>query len=80
MTESYTKRNPDGTRSVYYPESQKKYQEKYRQKTKQYNIKFSLSNADQEIVSILETLIEKSGLSANAYLKNVIIDHVAKYK
>ena len=28
MNESYTKRNENSTRSVYYPESQKRYNEK----------------------------------------------------
>ena len=78
MMESYTKRNEDGTRSVYYPESQKKYQEKYRQKTKQYNIKFGLS--EQNIVFDLENLIFKSGVTANAYIKNIIIEHIKNNK
>lgn len=78
MTESYTKRNTDGSRSVYYPEAQKKYQAQYRQKTKQYNIKFTLS--EQDIVATLEGLISQSGMSANAYIKNIIIEHVQKEK
>ena len=78
MNESYTKRNIDGSRSVYYPEAQKKYQTQYRQKTKQYNIKFTLS--EQDIVATLEGLISQSGMSANAYIKNIIIEHVQKEK
>ena len=78
MSEAYTRRNPDGTRSVYYPEARKKYEIKYRQKTKQYNIKFGLS--EQDIVFDLENLISASGLTANAYIKNIIIDHIKNNK
>ena len=77
MSDKYIKHNPDGSRSVYYPEISKK----YRQKVKQYNIKFSLSDDDQSIVAFLENEIQEKGLSANAYIKGILTDHVnSKYK
>ena len=44
MSESYTKRNSDGSRSVYYPEAQKKYQEKLDQITYSEFKDFHLKN------------------------------------
>ena len=77
MSESYTKRNENGTRSVYYPDAQKK----YRQKVKQYNIKFSLSDDDQSIVAFLENEMQEKGMSANAYIKDILTQYVnSKYK
>ena len=80
MTESYTKRNSDGSRSVYYPEAQKKYHEKYRQKAKQYKVQFSLSDDDQSIVAFLENEMQEKGMSANAYIKDILTQYVnSKY-
>ena len=77
MSEAYTKRNPDGSRSIYYPEAAKKYQTKI---TK-YTIKFSLSDDDQSIVNFLENERAEKGLSANAYIKGILIEYVNnKYK
>ena len=61
----------------YYPDSQKK----YRQKVKQYNIKFSLSDDDQSIVAFLENEMQEKGMSANAYIKDILTQYVnSKYK
>lgn len=61
----------------YYPNSQKK----YRQKVKQYNIKFSLSDDDQSIVAFLENEMQEKGMSANAYIKDILTQYVnSKYK
>ena len=77
MNESYTKRNENGTRSVYYPESQKKYNEKI----KKYTIQFSLSDDDQSIVAFLENEMQEKGMSANAYIKDILTQYVnSKYK
>lgn len=77
MNESYTKRNEDSTRSVYYPESQKRYNEKI----KKYTIKFSLSDDDQSIVAFLENEMQEKGMSANAYIKDILTQYVnSKYK
>ena len=81
MSESYTKRNSDGSRSVYYPDAQKKYQEKYRQKAKQYKVQFSLSDDDLSIVAFLENEMQEKGMSANAYIKSILTQYVnSKYK
>ena len=77
MSESYTKRNEDGTRSVYYPDAKKKYQNK----VKQYKVQFSLSDNDQSIVAFMENEMQEKGMSANAYIKGILIDYVnSKYK
>ena len=77
MNESYTKRNENGTRSVYYPDAQKK----YRQKVKQYKVQFSLSDDDQSIVAFLENEMQEKGISANAYIKDILTQYVnSKYK
>ena len=77
MSESYTKRNADGTRSVYYPDAKKKYQNK----VKQYKVQFSLSDNDQSIVAFMENEMQEKGMSANAYIKGILIDYVnSKYK
>lgn len=74
---SYIKRNPDGSRSVYNADIQKK----YRKKAKQYNIKFSLSDDDQSIVAFLENEMQEKGLSANAYIKGILTEYVnSKYR
>lgn len=75
MSGNYIKKSEDGKRSVYYPESAKKYQDKI----KQYKVTFSLSDDDQATVRILDELIEESGLSANAYLKQLLRKHVDEY-
>ena len=81
MSEGYTKHNPDGSRSVYYPEAVKKYQAKYREKTKKYTVVFSLSDDDQSIVNFLENERQEKGLSSNAYIKGILIEYVNnKYK
>lgn len=77
MAESYTKRNPDGTRSVYYPDAQKKYKDKYNKQTKQYNVRFGLSELD--IAEELDQLISNSGMGANSYIKNILIQHVKEH-
>ena len=77
MSESYTKRNEDGTRSVHYPDAKKKYQNK----VKQYKVQFSLSDNDQSIVAFMENEMQEKGMSANAYIKGILIDYVnSKYK
>lgn len=77
MNESYTKRNENGTRSVYYPDSQKK----YRQKVKQYKVQFSLSDDDKSIVAFMENEMQEKGISANAYIKDILTQYVnSKYK
>ena len=77
MSKSYTKRNEDGTRSVYCPDAQKK----YRQKAKQYKVQFSLSDDDQSIVAFLENEMHEKGMSANAYIKDILTQYVnSKYK
>lgn len=77
MDKSYIKYNPDGSRSVYYPESTKKYQNKI----KQYTVKFSLSDDDQSIVAFLENEMQEKGMSANAYIKSILTQYVNnKYK
>ena len=64
-------------KSTYYAESQKK----YREKVKQYNIKFSLSDDDASIVSFIENEMAEKGLSANAYIKGILTEYVnSKYK
>ena len=61
----------------YYPNSQKK----YRQKVKQYNINFSLSDNYQSIVAFLENEMQEKGMSANAYIKDILTQYVnSKYK
>lgn len=77
MSESYTKHNEDGTRSVYYPDAKKKYQNK----VKQYKVQFSLSDDDQSIVAFLENEMQEKGMSANAYIKSILTQYVnSKYK
>ena len=77
MGESYTKYNPDGSRSVYYPDAKKKYQNKI----KQYKVQFSLSDDDQSIVAFLENEMQEKGMSANAYIKSILTQYVnSKYK
>ena len=77
MNESYTKRNENGTRSVYYSDAQKK----YRQKVKQYKVQFSLSDDDQSIVAFMENEMQEKGMSANAYIKDILTQYVnSKYK
>lgn len=81
MKEAYTRRNPDGSRSVYYPEANKKYKQKYRQRIKQYKVEFSPSDADQAIVNFLENERAEKGMSANAYIKSILVEYVNnKYK
>lgn len=72
MNKSYNRKNPDGTRSLYYPESAKRYQSK----VKQYKVQFSLSDDDQSIVAFLENEREELGLSSNAYIKKILTDYV----
>lgn len=69
---SYIKYNPDGSRSVYYSDIQKKYNEKI----KKYTVKFSLSDDDQSIVAFLENEMQEKGLSANAYIKEILTEYV----
>ena len=77
MNESYTKRNKDGTRSVYYPDAKKQYQNK----VKQYKVQFSLSDDDQSIVAFLENEMQEKEMSANAYIKEILTQYVnSKYK
>ena len=77
MSESYTKRNEDSTRSVYYPDAKKKYQNK----VKQYKVQFPLSDDDQSIVAFLENEMQEKGMSANAYIKDILTQYVnSKYK
>lgn len=57
---------------MYNAEAQKKYQEK----VKKYTVKFTLSDDDRATVQTLDDLILSSGLTANAYIKNVLRDHV----
>ena len=77
MNESYTKRNENGTRSVYYTDAQKK----YRQKVKQYKVQFSLSDDDKSIVAFMENEMQEKGISANAYIKDILTQYVnSKYK
>ena len=77
MGKSYIKYNPDWSRSVYYPESKKKYQDK----VKQYKVQFSLSDDDQSIVAFLENEMQEKGMSANAYIKSILTQYVnSKYK
>ena len=57
---------------MYDAEAQKKYQEK----VKKYTVKFTLSDDDKATVQTLDDLILSSGLTANAYIKNVLRDHV----
>lgn len=57
---------------MYDAEAQKKYQEK----VKKYTVKFTLSDDDRATVQTLDDLILSSGLTANAYIKNVLRDHV----
>lgn len=56
----------------YYPETQKK----YRAKTKQYNVTFSLSDDDASIVHFLENERQELGMSANAYIKKILTEYV----
>lgn len=72
MSENYIRKNENGKKSVYYPENAKK----YHAKVQQYKVQFSLSDDDQATVNTLNDLISASGLSANAYIKNVLRDHV----
>lgn len=68
--------NKPKRKSTYYPESNKKYQDK----VKMYTIKFSLSDDDQSIVTFLENEREELGLSSNAYIKKILTDYVnSKY-
>lgn len=68
--------NKPKRKSTYYPESNKKYQDK----VKMYTIKFSLSDDDQSIVAFLENEREELGLSSNAYIKKILTDYVnSKY-
>ena len=77
MSEPYTKRNKDGTRSVYYPDAKKKYQNK----VKQYKVQFSLSDEDQSIVAFMENEMQEKEMSANAYIKSILTQYVnSKYK
>ena len=77
MTESYVKHNSDGSRSVHYPDAKKKYQNKI----KQYKVQFSLSDNDQSIVAFLENEMQEKGMSANAYIKDILTQYVnSKYK
>ena len=57
---------------MYNAEAQKKYQEK----VKKYTVNFTLSDDDRATVQTLDDLILSSGLTANAYIKNVLRDHV----
>lgn len=76
MDKSYNRKNPDGTRSSYYPESAKRYQSK----VKQYNVQFSLSDDDKSVVAFLENEREELGLSSSAYIKKILREYVnSKY-
>lgn len=57
-------------KTYYYKESQSK----YRDKVKQYNVKYSLSDDDIKIVSVLENAIATSKMSGNAWIKTAIIE------
>lgn len=57
-------------KTYYYKESQAK----YRDKVKQYNVKYSLSDDDIKIVSVLENAIANSEMSGNAWIKTAIIE------
>lgn len=72
MSQNYIRTNKNGKKSVYYPGNAKSYQNKIQT----YSIKFSLSDDDQATVHMLNDLISESGLTANAYIKNVLRDHV----
>ena len=72
MSENYIRTNKNGKKSVYYPESVKN----YHAKVQQYKVQFSLSDDDRATVNMLNDLISVSGLSANAYIKNVLREHV----
>ena len=72
MSENYIRTNKTEKKSVYYSESSKK----YHAKVKQYKVQFSLSDDDQATVNTLNDLISASGLSVNAYIKNVLREHV----
>lgn len=54
---------------------------RYREKTKIYRVQFSLSDADKSIVDFLENERLELGMSANAYIKNILTQYVdSKYK
>lgn len=55
-------------KSTYYAESQKN----YRQKVKQYNVKYSLKEEDLETVARIEKAIAESGKTANAWIQEAI--------
>ena len=64
-------------RNIYYPDAKKKYQNK----VKQYKVQFSLSDDDQSIVAFLENEMQEKGMSANAYIKDILTQYVnSKYK
>lgn len=68
--------NKPKRKSVYYPESEKR----YKSKVKQYKVQFSLSDDDKSIVTFLENEREELGLSSNAYIKKILTDYVnSKY-
>lgn len=62
----------DKKSSTYYPDSQKK----YKSKIKKYTTSFSLSDEDQAIVAFLENEMQERGMSANAYIKSILIQYV----
>lgn len=58
----------DKKKSYYYKETQSK----YRDKVKQYNVKYSLSDSDIKIVSLIDKAMNDSSMSANAWIKQAI--------
>lgn len=55
-------------KTYYYKETQAK----YRDKVKQYNVKYSLAESDLIIVANIEKAIANTNMSANAWIKQAI--------
>lgn len=62
----------DKKRKTYNAENQAK----YRKKVKQYNVKYSLSDNDLQMVEKLEKAIVNSGMSSNAFIKMVLKKYI----
>ena len=66
--------NANNKKSTYFKDSQKRYGEK----CKKYTVKFTLNESEKS--QQIEKVIEKSGLTANAWIKSAMMEKSEREK
>ena len=66
--------NGNNKKSTYFKDSQKRYDEK----CKKYTVKFTLNESEKS--QQIEKVIEKSGLTANAWIKSAMMEKSEREK